>query len=204
MSKLIRQGIESAFSIVNLRRVLSAATTEESKEGIEWYTKASAIATGPTSKETRRAAGAIAALSPGLSWERNVAEFRRLQAGLGAKFQTGINWRKAETIYSGTEPLEVLSGPKTRAFYMNIAYPFSAATTTIDRHAYSALAGRHLTSKELQSLDLGSYAKAQDAYVQLAEENELLPCQVQAIVWVTWRRLKARNSIEVIIDERVP
>lgn len=203
MSKLIRREIEAQFSITNLRRVFHAATTEESKAGIEWYTNAHAIAVGSTQKQTRCNAGAIAALSPGLAWDRNVSEFRRLQADdeQGPKFQTGINWRKACSISFGTEPLEVLSGPKTRAFYMNICYPFSGAAVTIDRHAYSALAGRSLTGRELQAMDLGSYAKATDAYVQLAEENELLPCQAQAVVWVVWRRLKNRKSIEVMIDE---
>lgn len=174
------------------RRVLdtfNAANVDEIREGLNWYQNAHRLACELDPTNPSRAAGVIAALSPITSWERNVHLARKTYAdgGLFAGTLTR-SWRSANMILTGTDPLDVLNGPKVRAFYSLIADPNSTAVC-IDRHAASIAMGKRLTDNELNSVGR-NYLRYVRCYVRAAKELCILPSQVQAVTWVHWRNVK--------------
>jgi len=62
------------------------------------------------------AAGVVAALSPRMPWSRNLWLAREVLAGARTGCLAG-SIDKAARIIAGADPLTVLGGPKTRAFY---------------------------------------------------------------------------------------
>jgi hypothetical protein len=104
------------------------------------------------------------------------------------------NVTKAERILNGETPLDILGGAKVRAFYTNIMGMDCAETVTIDRHAIMVAEGRIIRDSELKSY-FGVKRNRQYVaeYVQAAkilskESGPMTPSQVQAIVWLYWRR----------------
>jgi hypothetical protein len=101
--------------------------------GREWYreSRGAAEAIARDSLVTlEQAAGVIAALSPRQSWRVNV----RLAADAcaGRPFGgLGSSLRNATRILRGEHPLDVLGGPKTRAFYQAIMGDDDAAVIDV-------------------------------------------------------------------------
>lgn len=176
------------FSTANLRSVWGRATPQEVADGLRWYEVAHQVALH--AGDAVVGAGVLSALSPSLPWGRNVQAFYEVIAGRATRDQTGANLAKAQRILAGEPPLSVLGGPKTRSFYANILLPANPEKVTVDRHAYSALAGGGLSNTELTKLRQKDYDAASSHYLELAREVGLVPCQLQAILWLTWRRIK--------------
>lgn len=97
-----------------------ATSDGDKKRGREWYRRARGNAIKYSKKYNlplSQVCGIIAALSPRLQWKINL---RRTRECLEDKPRLGVfakNWDKALKIKAGKDPYEVLSGPKTRAFY---------------------------------------------------------------------------------------
>lgn len=189
MSRFRQPSPANRFDTQNLRALLALSTPQEVTDGLRWYEVAHGIALHAGDAE--RGAGMLSALSPSLPWGRNVQAFYDVLAGRATKAQTGANLAKARRIMAGEPPLDVLGGPKTRSFYRNILDPSEGLSVTIDRHAYSALAGSSLSNSELGRLTVKPYQIAAGHYRELAAEQGLIPCQLQAILWLTHRRVKA-------------
>ncbi len=95
------------------------ASPESRAEGWRWYTDARGVVLLMAVEFNRPpsvVAGVIAALSPRQQWLRNL---RVAALVLDGKRGYGLSdgRRKAKRIIGGIPPLEVLGGPKTRAFY---------------------------------------------------------------------------------------
>jgi len=150
-----------------------------------------------------QAVGVIAALSPGLNWGLNLLqaeEFIRewAKGTRGNKLPiVGVygyrNVKKSIRILDGERPLDVLGGDKVRSFYANILDP-TGMEVTIDRHA-KGLALRSNSVKGATAEADGIVTPAEypyyaKHYVKIADRLGLIPNQLQAICWVTWRRLK--------------
>src|SRR4051794_34841486 len=109
-------------------RTYRKAGEVELEQGATWYAAAAADALEIAADggiPFRSVAGVIAALSPRTSWELNVRWARELARAYAAgetcpRIGTTANRRKAWEIAAGADPLEVLSGPKVRAFFGNI------------------------------------------------------------------------------------
>jgi len=175
----------------NILAVLGQATVAELDEGLNWYREAHALAhrLDPTSPE--HAAGVIAAMSPITPWERNVHLALRAYEDGEASGTLGRNVEKANRILRGEHPLDVLSGDKVRAFFACIAYPETADTVCIDRHAFDIAHGRITNDPTRGALSRkGAYAAVARAYVRAGEAAGYSAPAVQAITWTTWRRLK--------------
>lgn len=89
------------------------------------------------------------------------------------------------------------SGMKQRHFYTNILYPEMTEPVTIDRHAYDAFLGLD-TGIQNRPVDMvvddeNVYELIAEAYRQVAKEQGMLPHQVQAIAWETWKTMKAEK-----------
>lgn len=175
----------------NIRATYMRAKVDELHEGRHWYDEANrqarimALAYGVP---VETAAAIIAVLSPQVSWTRNVAMARELFA-TGATSGLGANVEKAQALLAGANPDDVVSGPKVSCFYANILDP-SGHEITVDRHAFDIAQGRRTDDKTRGQLALkGHYARYCQAYQLVADELGIGACQLQAITWVTWRRI---------------
>lgn len=167
--------------------------------------------------------GILAALSPQNGWQEQVIWTPRILESLGAfnsystpdssqeagvRFDTQAaelaghipgpgftaNKRKAARIWLGEDPLEVLSGPKVRAFYACIMTAGYTDQVCIDRHAWSIAQGLQdglgstLTPKRYRRT-VAAYCAAAAAlrasYPVLAAR--LTAPNVQALTWVYWK-----------------
>lgn len=148
-------------------------------------------------------AGALAALSPKVGWEVQCAwapvvleAYRKGDSMPGPGYN--LNKAKAYRILDGAAPLDVLGGPKVRAFYAGIVTSGAADEVCIDRHAWTIAAGidriglrggahtARLTDKR--------YREAAEAYVAAASglrsafrDDRLTSANVQALCWAWWR-----------------
>lgn len=185
----------------NLYKVYNQASPEERDQGLYWYQTAHDDAMQVAVKYGLSAdtvAGVIAALSPGLQWGLNIAHAREL---IGAHMackplpMVGVygkrNVSKAIAIIDGSKALDVLplTGPKTRAFFSNIARPLVSEDVTIDRHAKCAAYYMLKDRDKFSLVRVAEYKQLARAYSEVANEAGLLPNQLQAIVWVVWKRL---------------
>jgi len=135
--------------------------------------------------------GIVSALSPLKEWEKNkeIAVDFILTGDCG---HMGENKRKARAILdcngSDDKILEILSGPKTSRFYMNMMYP-DGTGVTVDRHAIAIAIGRTATNKE-QALTPKAYTFIEKCYIMTAETLGLDPLHLQSITWQAWKRIK--------------
>lgn len=169
----------------NLRRLGQTMTEDQVEAGIAWYPNARrearriARVSGLT---LHRAAGIIAVLSPRRTWSTNI-QFAE-EAALGNP--KGLFADRAEAIVQGARPLDVLSGPKVRAFYRNILGDTEAIT--VDCWTHRAAAGDPAMHADRSSSLLRSrYGKVAQAFRDVAPEFGLLPSQFQAAIWITIR-----------------
>lgn len=196
-------------SVQNILRVYHLASSGEVDAGLRWYLSAhehakrlshillDKFASVSSVDCLESAAGIIAAVSPGLRWERNIEAAERIASGEGLE-GLGVRWydgvKKAKRIIAGTPVLDVLKGNKVRAFYENIAYPKTTDKVTIDGHAWSIWAGERATLDEVPTISDKLYASIQADYVNASEVVGIRPLQLQAITWTTWRRLHKVSS----------
>lgn len=182
----------------NILDILDRATDAEYTSGMYWYVSANALAWELDFVDYRRAAGVIAALSPRLRWDKNVAYARLAYSLKGYDVTPEIlsyiptlnNSRtKALAMVNGERPENVLgNGLKTNAFYDNIARPYDSLAVTVDKHAFDIANNLRTPYKGMVITDK-VYRSMADAYAIAAREVGILPMQVQAITWVAWRNI---------------
>jgi len=101
---------------------------------------------------------------------------------------------KAEQI-TRTKDIEkiaaILNGPKITSFFYNILNPIGAEHVTIDRHALGvAICG--LKRRRIDLIMTGKqYRTIASAYKWTAEQLGILPLELQAITWTTYRQFSA-------------
>lgn len=176
--------------------VYRQATVQELTEGMDWYKDAHALAVKLSPESPKHAAGAIAALSPLMSWGQNVNLAVRAYADGTASGTFFKNVAKANRILAGEEPENVLGGSKVLAFYGVIADPSSDAVV-IDRHAFDIAMGKVTNNETRHALGrISVYRSFAKAYIRAAKTisedtgMDVLASQVQAVTWTVWRRLK--------------
>lgn len=186
------------MSTRNVTKAYRLATDLDREEGMAWYVSARTYA-ATLDDNVNRAAGVIAALSPLQLWPVNM---RMAAAMYDGRRNCGLsaNVAKAERILNGEEPLDVLGGKKVRSFYLNIIGSGNDEAVTIDRHAIAVCEGRAIPDNELKSF-FGAKRNRQYVaeYVNAAEIlskefGPLTAAQVQATVWVWWRRNHAKGK----------
>ncbi len=156
------------------------ATADEHLAGESWYAQARSVARQLSRQHAVSpavAAGVIAALSPRVTWKQNI---RLADAVLGLTYERGAfghNLNKARRISNGERPLDVLRGPKTRAFYRALTGDESSGV--IDIWMTRAMGIRSLTNK--------AYAAAVRALQRAATAVGTTVAKFQAVVWVTIR-----------------
>lgn len=187
-----------------IMRLFADATDEELAYGLTWYGQAHALACELAETHgvsVDQVAGVIAALSPQTSWDQNIIRARQLLT-TGSTYGLGLGIRKAISILAGSAPGDVLGGPKTLAFWSNIADPENSQAVTIDRHAYDAALGYVADERERKSLDRkGEYERIADIYRSAARSLGVAPHVAQAVVWAVWRNRYGRFAFQRVEGE---
>jgi hypothetical protein len=180
----------------NILRAYVLADDSDINDGIDWYGRALELAIELDPTNPRRAVGIIAVLSPMTSWPMNVRRAREVYA-TGTTSGLTNNVRKAERIFNGENPDDVVSGEKVTSFFHNILG--DDARVTVDRHAIDCAYGKVQTNEERSKAIKSTKARdgygiIRDAYKHVAQiiSNEtgkvITGAQLQALVWVYWRR----------------
>jgi hypothetical protein len=92
-----------------------------------------------------------------------------------------------------------LGGNKTKSFFFNIAFPDQPADVTIDRHALAVVLGRKVTDAEQKRLSGRKYyQEVADAYRRAADILGILPLELQAATWCSWRERYAGLKLDPI------
>lgn len=136
---------------------------------------------------TRRLAGMVAALSPNTPWDTPSGKTPNLDlavklARTGANVHVGACMRKARAILAGADPADVLSGPKERAFYSNLADPAASDAVTCDRWIARAI------GKTREGFTPRQYEATAELFREMAAELSIRPHELQAAVWTQIRR----------------
>lgn len=189
---------------MNLVKLFHSIDESAKIEGLNWYATAHNFCVQLSTKyETplNKVCAIMSALSPATNYEQNKKDtenFLKVQKGIikGYKCTTyGQNVEKAKEIYaSAIDPINFFSmktGPKTYNFYLNVLNPKDATAVTIDRHAYAIATG-----KKYSGLGKVAYEKIARKYSLAAKKLNLLPLELQAILWVDYR-IKEVNKFKV-------
>lgn len=170
------------------------ATPDEVTEGLSWYSDAHALACELSPDDVWRGAGVIAALSPMKAWNTNQNLARRaFDTGVVSGHTSTMN-AIAQSILDGTYALDALKGDKTRAFCAGIATNGTTEMVTIDRHAHDVAVFQVFTD-DTRKIGKRVYREMSAAYTDAAGILGKSACQVQAVTWVTWKRLKSEGRI---------
>lgn len=189
----------------NILDIYQQATAEEILGGTCWYQEAHDFAKFNADKfglTLEVVAGILSALSPGTDWDRNKADALQVMANnTSHKCGTyGKNVEKAFIILnmSKDENMEKkFPSDKTFNFYHNIINPATPKYVTIDRHALSIGLGFVRAEKSITTVE---YRELAAAYTKVAKKLKVLPQQVQAVTWVTWRNSKGYKSAFTLAD----
>lgn len=190
--------------------MLQLASVADIAEGIHWYQRAYDLAVqlihAYQPLTLGQAIGVIAALSPNNKWERNCQDAERLiktwHVGgdmMSVKVCTyNTNKQKAIAILElesvDTEAIaKILNGRKVVAFYRSISGHKDAVC--VDGHAYAVFVGERIPTTKTPNIGKALYDAIARSYCLVAERSvelcghALTPAQVQAVTWVTYRRL---------------
>lgn len=79
-------------------------------------------------------------------------------------------------------------GPKILNFYHCILNPKNTKFVVIDGHMFSIWYGRRLRMKEVAHVKF-NYLEVGCDFIEAANELKLRPCQLQSMLWFTWKRI---------------
>lgn len=194
-----------------IKAMLTLASEADIQQGKDWYQRARDLAYRLCevyeNVTIEQAVGVIAALSPNNKWERNCADAEALIKGqwMGADLKMikvctfNKNKDKAIQILNLTgddlssDIESILNGRKVVAFYRCIMGHDD--TVCVDGHAYAIWLGERVPTTKTPSISATLYATITRAYVNVAKDSptvcgeQLTPAEVQAVTWVTYRRL---------------
>jgi hypothetical protein len=195
-----------------IKAMLMLASETDMYEGKHWYQRAYDLAVrlmhvydGVTLGQV---VGVIAALSPNNKWNRNCQNAESLikawHAGADPRLVKVCTFNKNKdkaiqilsltNLDSMSEDIQtILNGRKVVAFYRCIMG--FKDTVCVDGHAYAIWLGERVPTSQTPSIGKALYECITRAYVNVAKESHslcgevLTPAQVQAVTWVTYRRL---------------
>lgn len=188
------------MSYTNLKSLYRLADRDDIAEGLQAYTRYNIVLTQISNHygfQLDRTIAAFAALSPNNDYVGNLRSLVSLLAGLNAGTPlddiTVSTYRaclkRAHIFATGqAEFLAVTQGPKTRAFYSNLLDPTDPKPVTIDGHMVGAFRGNAGTMKD-NLVQRAGYEKIAKSVRLLARKNNMLPNQMQAILWFTRKRV---------------
>lgn len=187
----------------NINSIYQLASDAEIADGRSWYRLAYRFSQTLADKHDLSlpvVVGIIAALSPETSWTQNIIDAENLiTLGDNCTVSTYPNnkLKALGILYGDICPIDRFVADsrynwrKTAAFFQNILRPDDTTTVTIDRHAARIAHDYYITADDAiyYSNTVRKYETTAKSYKILASDLNILPQQLQAITWLTYRRL---------------
>jgi len=198
-------------SMDNFQKVYDLATERDREAAIASYLKYHRLTAEIAKKHgftSTIGAAVFAALSPNNDYWGNLRDADKLLAAARAGKQItdftvstyGPNKRKAWAIAQGESPDALIVALKTKNFFHNVDDPTDPNWVTIDGHMFNVYHGvrRPIQSKNNKNrvvkVTRWDYIEIAAAVKTFADNYDLLPCQMQGILWITWRRIHAIHT----------
>lgn len=189
----------------NIITVFKEATHSDITNGMSWYQEAYKFIKYVSSTYNLSVdvvAGVTSALSPQCFWEKNMRytieaiEQFQLSGNVQNVGMYSNNCRKAARILennSAGDEFDTKYALKTKAFYQALRTVHNTNAVVIDSHAAAIALGMvHVTGTI--KVSPSSYPIISAAYTQAAMRLSILPRDLQAICWVTRKRLLKTHS----------
>jgi hypothetical protein len=194
-TKIIYKGKEISRTKVknNILKVLNKAKETDRND---WYKRAHEWCKAQAKESNLSLAavvGIVSAVSPLKQWELN----KRIAVNYisnGTSGHTKNQMDKARKILALKSPTDeqvtnILRGPKTTNFYLNIMHYGDSSHLTVDRQAIQVALGRIVSDKEM-SMTEPQYNWFKECYIYTANILGMRPSMLQSITWLTWRKIK--------------
>ena len=186
------------MTAANIKRVLNQADAVDWREGLGAYANYNHMMQALAdyyNYPLAHVAAVFAALSPNNDYIKNLRSAVTLlkghRDGVPIEDLTTTSYRacklRAWRVLNGEDFLSFTKGPKTRNFYECIINPEHPTAITIDGHMVNIYAYRKRSLKELGSKF--NYDALAHEYRRAAFSEFILPLQLQAILWFTWKRI---------------
>ena len=198
--------------VVNILQMYHLASVEDHESGRSWYDRANRFCETLANSYDRTladVAGIMSVLSPATSFEQNVIDTINVIAENDHETVStyGPQYAKALDIRDwGIQPAEVVGQNKTAAFWHNIVNYTSPGRVTVDRHSARVAVDVNMTAEDSYYYinTPAKYKVLETAYKTAAEHLDVLPHVLQAITWITYRRLfvKRKNGDAVLAAKR--
>jgi hypothetical protein len=185
------RALTTRYARLRALEALSNATDDQWKRGLAWYPQARDFVADVQRQYPHYLSEQIAALvavtSPMVRWSLNqkttLAYCEQHSEGVPVLDWTpalfvGENMRRAEQVLNGN--LAVVSGQKVEAFFANLCGDDSRVTM-------DSWMTRALFRKDIPSVREARAGQA--AIARVAEETDIAPSGIQAVIW-TWTREK--------------
>lgn len=182
---------------VNIMTVYKSALFCERLKGEGWYARARDLALELYPDDVWRGAGVLATMSPMKEWSENIRLARLAVATGKATGNVPNATGPCQKILDGMSWDDAMNGPKTRSFCIAIATAGRGEVATIDAHAYDAA---HFQSHlwATRRINKGDFDAIASAYREVGDYLGLAVNDLQAIVWVAWKRMKKNMSGEAV------
>lgn len=198
----------------NLNIVWNLRDADTTEEGAKWYSEAFDYCFNLsilTNISVETIVEVLGLLSVGSDWERNKMMVVQMLATNDCNHMYGRQTESARQILCGQPWSEVKGhGPKVDAFVAAVLGDQNSIV--VDRHAFSALIGQKATEKDKRVLrnQYDCYAEEYRKFTDSLKKRYIgnntggrgedpygnySPRQVQAIVWVTWKKLVATRTV---------
>lgn len=195
MKKLSRFAVKYSLDDIDrqLKYVFSQANDYEYNEGLRWYQEANLYLqeiSNHFNLPISLTCALCACLSPNASWNQNVKDtYTLIRFKAAGRFKVTTYFRnkqKAKQIFK-TKDTSLLSGRKVLPFFDNLLRPQESTEVTIDTHIVRCSVNN--SNLEVSYIPPTHWNCIKETIEGIAKENNLLPLQVQAILWITWKRL---------------
>ena len=177
-------------SVDNIVRIFGDAVTNMPDDSFlsafEWYYSVNDLCHSVTPDNPRTFAGIIAALSPRLSWEKNIEYAHLVINGANKVPCLTTNANKAIAIRDGADPDDVLGGQKVTSFFDNIVNPLHSDSVTVDTHAAAIAFG---DPRYAFKFGARLYREVAEMYREASAIMGYRPLEIQSISWEYWRSM---------------
>lgn len=189
-------------------RFYEQASVSELQDGMNWYKEANVYARELAARfniTLPQSAGILAAFSPQASWIDNKRYAVSFLLNNYFTLRTQVQCDKARNILTLDSEDKIYhalatgdAAYKTKSFYLNILNPDLVTSCTIDRHAIAICLQRpnnvYALDASYSKLTKAQYLFFVDCYTLAAHKLGILPQQLQAITWVTYRRIRSLKA----------
>jgi hypothetical protein len=138
-----------------------------------------------------------------VAWDVNKQNVRDFLKGTRESVHTKAQVAKAHDCLHTQYPEEIfnlltINKAKTSWFFWNILYPDTVSGVTIDRHAIGSCvfspSNADVIPEGYGNITINQYNFFMRAYMRAAEIRGILPHQMQAIVWETYKSLRSKGK----------